>query len=198
LEGYRSRKDVEGESIAKTAQDSLPIVFTVGHSTRTIESFIDLLKDNSVKKVVDIRTIPRSRHNPQFNRETLPDRLKAEEIGYVHMMSLGGLRHTHQDSPNIGWRNSSFRGFADYMRTEEFEKSLERLIQLANSQQVALMCAEAVPWRCHRSLVADALKVRGINVEHIMNSKKRQRHGITPWAHVEGTQITYPSPEEST
>ena len=196
--GNISGKLKERAAIVKKAQKSSPTVFTVGHSTRTLESFIDLLKENSVKKVVDIRTIPRSRHNPQFNRETLPDHLKASKIGYVHVAGLGGLRHTCQDSLNIGWRNSSFRGFADYMQTEEIGKSLEKLIQLADRQQVALMCAEAVPWRCHRSLVADALKLRGINVEHIMNSKKRQPHEITPWARVDGTQITYPPPEEST
>jgi uncharacterized protein (DUF488 family) len=172
--------------------NKLPLtVFTVGHSTRTLEAFIGLLKEHAVKKVVDIRTIPRSRHNPQFNRETLPAHLNVAKIGYVHMAGLGGLRHTRQNSPNTGWRNASFRGFADYMQAEEFEKNLERLIQLANRQQVALMCAEALPWRCHRSLVADALKVRGVNVEHIMSFKRRQPHQVTPWARVDGTQITY-------
>jgi uncharacterized protein (DUF488 family) len=174
-----------------------PTVFTIGHSTKTLESFIDLLKENSVHNVVDIRTIPRSRHNPQFNRETLPDHLRATGIGYVHIKGLGGLRHPCPDSRNTGWRNSSFRGFADYMQSEEFERSLEGLIQLANRHQIALMCAEAVPWRCHRSLVADALKARGINVEHIVSSQKRQPHEITPWARIDGTQITYPPPEES-
>ncbi len=174
-----------------------PAVFTIGHSTRTLESFIGLLKENSVKKVVDIRTIPRSRHNPQFDRETLPGHLRAVRIGYVHMADLGGLRHTRPDSLNTGWRNLSFRGFADYMQTENFARSLERLIQLANRRQIALMCAEAVPWRCHRSLVADALRVRGIDVEHIMNSKKRQPHEVTRWARIDGTQITYPPPVES-
>jgi len=185
----RKRRNVSGKLS--------PTVFTIGHSTKTLESFIGLLKENSVKKVVDIRTLPRSRHNPQFNRETLPDHLKASRIGYIHITGLGGLRHTRSDSLNTGWRNSSFRGFADYMQTEEFERSLERLIQLANRHQVALMCAEAVPWRCHRSLVADALKVRGINVEHIMSSKKRQPHELTPWARVDGIQITYPPAEKS-
>jgi len=118
--------------------------------------------------------------------------LKAARIGYIHLAGLGGLRHAHRDSPNGGWRNSSFRGFADYMQTEEFEKTLERLIQLSKREQVVLMCAEALPWRCHRSLVADALKIRGIVVEHIMTTKKRQVHELTPWAHVDGTVITYP------
>lgn len=116
-------------------------------------------------------------------------------MGYTHLAGLGGLRHARRDSPNGGWRNSSFRGFADYMQTEEFEKTLERLIQLSKRKQVVLMCAEALPWRCHRSLVADALKIRGIAVEHIMTTKKRQAHELTPWAHVEGTTITYPPPD---
>jgi len=170
----------------------MPVILTVGHSTRELASFVDLLQQHGVEKVVDIRTVPRSRHNPQFDEETLPDRLKAARIGYIHLAGLGGLRHAHRDSPNGGWRNSSFRGFADYMQTEEFEKTLERLIQLSKREQVVLMCAEALPWRCHRSLVADALKTRGIVVEHIMTTKKRQVHELTPWAHVDGTVITYP------
>ncbi len=174
----------------------MPVVFTVGHSTRTLESFVDLLKEHAVKKVVDIRTIPRSRHNPQFNQETLPDQLRASKIGYIHLAGLGGLRHAHKDSPNTGGHNASFRGFADYMQTKAFEKSLQRLMQLAKRAQIVLMCAEAVPWRCHRSLVADALKIRGISVEHIVSPKKRQIHEITPWAHVDGDTITYP-PEAS-
>lgn len=173
----------------------IPVILTVGHSTRELESFLDLLQEQGVEKVVDIRTIPRSRHNPQFNRETLPDHLKAAGMGYTHLAGLGGLRHARRDSPNGGWCNSSFRGFADYMQTEEFEKTLERLIQLSKRKQVVLMCAEALPWRCHRSLVADALKIRGIAVEHIMTTKKRQAHELTPWAHVEGTTITYPPPD---
>jgi len=175
----------------------MALILTVGHSTRPLESFIDLLQEHGVKKVVDIRTIPRSRHNPQFNREILPDHLKAAGIGYIHLPDLGGLRHAHRDSPNGGWRNASFRGFADYMQTGEFEKALKRLIQFSKREQVALMCAEAVPWRCHRSLVADALKIRGIAVEHIVSSKKRQVHELTPWARVDGEAITYPPLEAS-
>jgi len=172
----------------------MSVILTVGHSTRTLESIVDLLREHGVEKVVDIRTIPRSRHNPQFNRETLPDGLKAAGIGYIHWAGLGGLRHAHRDSPNGGWQNSSFRGFADYMQTEDFEESLKKLIDLSEQEQVVMMCAEALPWRCHRSLVADALKVRGVAVEHIMSLKKRQVHELTPWAHVEGTVITYPPP----
>ena len=148
-----------------------------------------------MQKVVDIRTIPRSRHNPQFNREELPNSLKAMGIGYMHMSGLGGLRHSVADSPNTGWRNLSFRGFADYMQKEEFRNSLQALIELAKRERLALMCAEAVPWRCHRSLIADALSVRGVQVEHILSSTSLQSHKITPWAKVNGTHITYPSEE---
>ena len=148
-----------------------------------------------MQKVVDIRTIPRSRHNPQFNREELPNSLKAMGIGYVHMSGLGGLRHSVPDSPNTGWRNLSFRGFADYMQKEEFEKSLRVLIELAKTERLALMCAEAVPWRCHRSLIADALSVRGVQVKHILSSASLQSHKITPWAKMNGTHITYSGEE---
>jgi uncharacterized protein (DUF488 family) len=171
------------------------VVLTIGHSTRTLEDFISLLREHDVQKVVDICTIPRSRHNPQFNREELPNSLKAMGIGYVHMPGLGGLRHSVPDSPNTGWRNLSFRGFADYMQKEEFEKSLRVLIELAKTERLALMCAEAVPWRCHRSLIADALSVRGVQVKHVLSSTSLQPHKITPWAKMNGTHITYPSEE---
>jgi uncharacterized protein (DUF488 family) len=171
------------------------VVLTIGHSTRTLEDFISLLREYDVQKVVDIRTIPRSSHNPQFNREELPKSLKAVGLGYVHMSGLGGLRHSVSDSPNTGWRSLSFRGFADYMQEKEFKKSLRTLIELAKTERLALMCAEAVPWRCHRSLIADALLVRGVQVQHILSSTSLQSHKVTPWAKVNGTHITYPSEE---
>jgi uncharacterized protein (DUF488 family) len=171
------------------------VVLTIGHSTRTLEDFISLLREYGVQKVVDLRTIPRSRHNPRFNREELPSSLKAVGIGYVHMSGLGGLRRSVSDSPNTGWRNLSFRGFADYMQKKEFEKSLRALMELAKTERLALMCAEAVPWRCHRSLIADALSVRGVQVQHILSSTSLQPHEITPWAKVNGPHITYPSEE---
>ncbi|MDD5168406.1 MAG: DUF488 domain-containing protein [Syntrophales bacterium] len=170
------------------------IVFTIGHSTRSCETFIQLLKTHAIERVVDIRTIPRSRHNPQFNQDTLPAILEASGISYSHMKELGGLRRTLADSPNMGWHNASFRGFADYMQTEEFVKSLEKFIECSKTERVALMCAEAVPWRCHRSLIADALTVRHIRVEHIMDLRSTKTHTITPWAHIAGATITYPSP----
>lgn len=167
-------------------------VFTIGHSTRPVEDFVQLLKGNNVARVIDIRTVPRSRHNPQFNGDSLPHTLGKASIGYLHMAGLGGLRHPRPNSPNLGWRNASFRGFADYMQTPEFEQNLEMLIGLAQREVIALMCAEALPWRCHRSLIADALTVKEVPVEHILSETSRRGHQITPWARVNGTQVTYP------
>jgi uncharacterized protein (DUF488 family) len=167
-------------------------VFTIGHSTRTWKDFRGLLRQHGVKRVVDVRSIPRSRHNPQFNQETLAVKLRAAGIGYVHLRKLGGLRHALRDSPNMGWRNASFRGFADYMQTSEFDKGLQRLIKLAGNKHSALMCAEAVPWRCHRSLIADALLVRGIQVEDIISGTRTRPHTLTSFARVRGNRITYP------
>jgi len=186
----RRKKDQLSKETEGT--ERAPLVVTIGHSTRSLDDFIDLLKTHGVGKVIDVRTVPRSRHNPQFNRDTLPESLRSARIGYKHIPGLGGLRHALRDSPNMGWRNSSFRGFADYMLTEEFEKSLEKLIGLVRRKRICLMCAEAVPWRCHRSLIADALQVRGITVEHIMSKSQPQLHKLTPFARVDGTRITYP------
>jgi len=167
-------------------------VFTVGHSTRPIEEFVQLLQTHGVEQVIDIRTVPRSRINPQFNRDTLPGSLKAAGIEYLHMAELGGLRHPRQDSPNSAWRNDSFRGYADYMQTPAFAAAMERLIELGARRQLAIMCAEAVPWRCHRSLVADALTARGIPVEDILTAMRRQPHKLTSFARIEGTRVWYP------
>jgi uncharacterized protein (DUF488 family) len=169
------------------------VVLTIGHSTRAIEEFIGLLQAHAVSRVVDVRTVPRSRHNPQFNQDSFPDSLKKAGLGYVHRPWLGGLRHARRDSINVGWRNASFRGYADYMQTPEFEQSLEELIQLAKQERIAIMCAEAVPWRCHRSLIADALLVRGIRTENIMSPTRCQVHTLTPFAKVRGTTIAYPA-----
>jgi uncharacterized protein (DUF488 family) len=168
------------------------VVLTLGHSTRPLETFVALLKAHEVERLVDVRTVPRSRHNPQFNQECLPASLAAAGIEYVHMPGLGGLRHAHRDSANTGWRNDSFRGYADYMQTPEFAENLEKLLDLARRRRLAIMCAEAVPWRCHRLLIADALMVRGARVEHITSAKRRHPHALTPWARVEGLRITYP------
>ena len=185
---------MKGKAVATRFQGRpSPIVLTIGHSTRTLEEFIGLLQAHAVSRVVDVRTVPRSRHNPQFNKDSLPDPLKKAGLGYVHMPGLGGLRHPKRDSPNMGWRNASFRGYADYMQTPEFADSLEELIQLASQGRIALMCAEAVPWRCHRSLIADALTVRGIRTEDIMSPTRRQIHTLTPFAKVCGTTVSYPA-----
>ena len=173
-------------------QDSEPVALTVGHSTRPLVEFIALLKAHSVARLVDVRTVPRSRHNPQFDRDTLPATLAADGIGYEHVVALGGFRRTHPGSLNLGWRNVSFRGYADYMQTPEFAEALAGLIEQATRERLALMCAEAVPWRCHRSLIADALTVHGVRVEEIIDRTRRQAHTLTRFARVEGTTITYP------
>jgi hypothetical protein len=185
-----------GSKTAKQRARAPLTVMTIGHSTRTIEEFIQLLQAHGVKCVVDVRTVPRSWHTPQFNRDTLPASLKAVHIDYKHMEGLGGLRHAQRDSVNLGWRNVSFRGYADYMQTPEFEGSLEALIKLAKNKRIALMCAEAVPWRCHRSLIGDALVIRGIQVEDIMGINSHNLHSLTSFAKVSGRHITYP-PEDS-
>lgn len=174
-------------------KDGHPVtIFTIGHSTHPLAEFLAILVAHGVTLLADVRTVPRSRHNPQFNKETLPAALEGEGIAYVHLKGLGGLRHTTASSPNIGWRTPGFRGYADYMLTDEFEAELAGLMELAHGAQVAIMCAEAVPWRCHRSLIADALTVRGVAVEHIMTRTHRQPHRLTPFARVEGERITYP------
>jgi uncharacterized protein (DUF488 family) len=167
-------------------------VDTLGHSTRTFDELVALLREFEVSILVDVRTIPRSRHNPQFNRDALRSALPRRHIRYVHLPALGGLRRARRDSPNAGWRNASFRGFADHMLTDEFEAGLAELRGLAREGTVAIMCAEAVPWRCHRSLIADALTVRGAHVEHITGAGRSHPHRIVPFVHVEGTRITYP------
>jgi uncharacterized protein (DUF488 family) len=165
---------------------------TVGHSIRTIDDFIELLKGHGIKRLVDVRTVPRSRRNPQFNRDEMPKSLSRAHISYSHLPELGGLRKPRKDSPNTGWRNASFRGFADYMQSPEFEQGLQRLIEMSAREPTAIMCAEAVPWRCHRSLIADALVARGVPVEDIIGGERAQPHKLTPFARVEGARVTYP------
>jgi len=170
-------------------------IFTLGHSTLRIEAFLALLQAYGIERLVDIRTIPRSRHNPQFNDTALAGSLKARHLQYAHLKALGGLRRPRKDSPNTGWRDGGFRGFADYMQTEEFRGALAALIGLSRENRVAIMCAEAVPWRCHRSLVADALIVRGVPVVEILSESSYRMHELTPFARVDGVRITYP-PEQ--
>lgn len=180
------------KSTKKKNENHLPVIYTIGHSTRELEDFIAILKKYKVRTLADIRTMPGSRRVPQFNKENMEPALEAENIHYMHLKELGGLRHTTKDSPNMGWRNKSFRGYADYMQTEDFEKGLEKLISEAKKSITAMMCAEAVPWRCHRSMVGDALVVRGFDVEDIFTEKKEEPHKLTSFAQVEGVKITYP------
>ncbi|MEO8484254.1 MAG: DUF488 domain-containing protein [Acidobacteriota bacterium] len=168
------------------------IIFTIGHSTRPIGTFIRLLKAHGVQRVIDVRTIPRSAHNPQFNRDQLSRALHSARLHYRHMLGLGGLRHPRRDSINTAWRNAGFRGYADYMQTPAYAETLDRCVAYARIESVALMCAEAVPWRCHRSLIADSLVVRGIDVREITSGLQARPHVLTPWARVCGTHITYP------
>ena len=174
------------------AKESGLTVFTIGHSTRTLEEFVELLKTYGVTLLVDVRSVPRSRHNPQFNKETLPNSLKIYNIKYIHMPDIGGLRHPKRDSINLAWKNSSFRGYADYMQTQEFTDNLLKIVALARENCLALMCAEALPWRCHRSLISDALVARHVKVQHILSKTSCLNHELSEMAHVEGNQITYP------
>jgi uncharacterized protein (DUF488 family) len=167
-------------------------VLTIGHSTRLIDAFVTLLAAHGVTQLVDVRTVPRSRHNPQFNADALAASLASAGIGYVHAPGLGGFRPTSADSPNDGWRNLSFRGYADYMQSPDFADNLVSLIELARRDRVVVMCAEAVPWRCHRSLIADALLVHGIASCEIVSAERLQAHRLTPFARVRGSAITYP------
>jgi uncharacterized protein (DUF488 family) len=168
------------------------LVCTIGHSNRTIEEFIGLLRQNGVECLLDIRTVPKSRHNPQFGQDQLAASLEDAGIEYRYMRGLGGLRHPRKDSENAGWRNLSFRGYADYLQTEEFAENVDAVVELGRSKCCVLMCAEAVPWRCHRSLVADALLVRNVRVDDIIDARQRRPHKLTPFARVEGVRITYP------
>jgi uncharacterized protein (DUF488 family) len=170
------------------------VIFTVGHSTRAIEVFLDLLRGHAVQRLVDVRTVPRSRRNPQFAQEALAAALGAASIAYEHAPVLGGLRRPRVDSPNDGWRNASFRGYADHMQTPAFHEALQALVTRAARERIACMCAEAVPWRCHRSLIADALLVRGVSAEEIVSPTRTRAHRLTPFARVTGTTLWYPLP----
>lgn len=168
------------------------LIFTIGHSTHPIDEFIKLLQAYDVKEVVDVRSMPMSRHNPQFNSDTFKQSLQKAHIQYKHIKKLGGLRHTTKDSINLGWRNTSFRGFADYMVSEEFKEGLQMLIKIASVRNTAIMCAEAVPWRCHRSLIADALAKKGWLVKDIMSRTSATRHKLTSFLKVRKGQFIYP------
>lgn len=166
-------------------------IFAIGYSIHPIEKFLELLKAHEIKMLVDIRTIPKSRHSPEYNEDQLKAFLKKEKIGYRHMKGLGGLRHASKQSKNTGWENLSFRGFADYMQTQEFQLNLEKLKKIAEKKRCVLMCAEGVPWRCHRSLIADALTVQKWSVFHIQSKKTVKRHKKTPFLHVKKGELIY-------
>jgi uncharacterized protein (DUF488 family) len=168
-------------------------LFTVGHSTRTLAELVDLLREHGVTLLVDVRTVPGSRRMPHFRKAALAAELPGLGLEYAHLPELGGLRRPRPDSLNAGWRNDSFRGFADYMGTPDFEAGLDRLLDLAGDRETAVMCAEAVPWRCHRSLISDALLARGVAVRHILGPGPARPHTTTPFARVEGSRVTYPA-----
>ena len=182
-----------GRRVSENEPMEKPLIRTIGHSTRPVETLIEMLKAHGVERLVDVRTIPKSRYNPQYNSEALERSLNDAGIAYRHMKALGGLRHPRKDSSNTGWRNDSFRGYADYMQTGEFQEALDALVEAASRETIVIMCAEAVPWRCHRSLVSDALTARGYPVEHIMSATKSEPHTVTSFARVEGTSVTYPA-----
>jgi uncharacterized protein (DUF488 family) len=169
------------------------VVFTVGHSTRPIDAFTHLLKAHGIQRVIDVRSFPRSRHNPQFSRDLLCSSLQRWRIHYSHLPGLGGRRHPRKDSRNTGWRNPSFRGYADYMETPAFATAVDQCLALAQKERVALMCAEAVPWRCHRSLIADALLARGVEAREITSATAARPYALRPWARVNGIHVMYPA-----
>lgn len=169
-----------------------PTIFTIGHSMRTIDEFVALLRANGVALLADVRTVPKSRHNPQFATDALERSLGKAGIAYVHLEKLGGLRHAAKDSKNTGWRNASFRGYADYMATPGFAEGLEELMDLAKRDPTAIMCAEAVPWRCHRSLIGDALSKKGWTVLDIIGAAPPKKHRLTPFLKVRKGVLTYP------
>ena len=172
------------------------ILYTIGHSTHSLEEFVDLLRAHRVEQVVDVRSIPKSRHVPQFNRDTLETSLRAAGLGYTHMAALGGRRHSRKNSPNTGWRNASFRGYADYMGSPQFAEGLAELMRVAQAGTTAIMCAEAVPWRCHRSLIGDALLVKGWEVRDIVGAGAARLHKLTPFLRVVDGTLTYPAEDE--
>lgn len=171
-------------------------IYTIGHSTHPIETFVEILRAYAIEQLVDVRTIPKSRRNPQFGREALAASLTEQGIAYCWIQALGGLRSTHKNSPNKAWRNKSFRGYADHMQTPEFAEGLQELLEFSRQKTTVMMCAEVLPWRCHRSLIGDALLVRGVEVEDIMSATSSRPHRLTSFAKVEGTTITYPGNDE--
>ncbi len=168
-------------------------VWTIGHSTRTWEGFLALLREHAIRRLADVRHYPSSAHVPWTDRPVLETHLAEAGLAYVHLEDLGGYRKPEPDSRNAGWRNAGFRGYADYMATDAFRRALDRLLDLGREGRTAIMCAEAVPWRCHRGLLSDALLVRGVRVVHILAPGRTQDHVLTPFAKVHGGVVTYPA-----
>lgn len=168
-------------------------VYTIGHSIHPFGEFLAMLTAFGVDTLFDVRSVPGSRHNPQFGQKELEANLPHNGIRYEWKKSLGGLRHTTKASENLAWRNASFRGYADYMQTPEFATAMEDLVHEAQKHSVAIMCAEALPWRCHRSLIGDALVVRGVTVLDIMTEHSAPPHELTRFARVIGTRVWYPA-----
>lgn len=173
------------------------VLFTIGHSNRDWETFLRLLQAHAIEVIADVRSMPGSRRLPQFNADALAENLPAAGIDYQPLKALGGRKKPNPDSPNRGWRHPAFRAYADYMATPEFHQGMEDLLRLAREHRTAIMCAEAVPWRCHRNLVADAATLlHGWEVRHIMNEKTANRHTPAPFAEVHGDTLRYPAPDE--
>jgi uncharacterized protein (DUF488 family) len=189
----RLESDLVALAMEPTGHPSKTVIWTIGHSTRPVTAFIALLREHAIQLVVDVRSVPRSRKSPQYNVDTFPSMLSTEGIAYEHTSALGGFRRARTDSANLGWRNEAFRGYADYTGTEEFKGGLKSLIVMAEKERTAIMSAESLPWRCHRSLIADALIASGIEVRHIMGPGKVMMHGLTPWAAVREGRVTYPA-----
>ncbi|WP_210505441.1 DUF488 family protein [Naasia sp. SYSU D00057] len=187
---------VDAPPPAETAEQGLR-VFTIGHSTHPIDEFLGILHAHGIGLLVDVRTVPRSRTNPQFNEDALAASLPEGGIRYIRMPALGGLRHPRRDSPNGAWRNDSFRGYADHMQTPEFAAAIEELIERARDVPTAIMCAEAVPWRCHRSMIGDALVARSITVLDILSATSARPHVLRPFARLDGDRVTYPAEQET-
>jgi uncharacterized protein (DUF488 family) len=177
-----------------SGRGTLAAVWTVGHSTRTLDEVVALARGHGITVIADVRKIPRSRRHPHFNGDALARDLPAAGLAYMAVPGLGGLRTPRARSMNTAWRNPSFRAYADYMQTEEFASHLDALVARAERDAIALMCAEALWWRCHRSLIADALVARGLTVQHIMTADRAERHVLRPWARVEGVRVFYPGP----
>jgi uncharacterized protein (DUF488 family) len=168
------------------------VIYTIGHSTRTADAFVDLLRVHGIGQVADVRTVPRSRRHPHFSQNALAELLKSNGITYLHIPELGGLRKPRPDSVNTAWQHPAFRGYADHMQTQTFQKGVDALVAFAGRASTTVMCAESVWWQCHRRLLADALVARGVAVRHILSAATPKPHELSEFAQVRGARVTYP------